>query len=167
MFAMCDYAGFREARESGDYEAYLAATDPLALGDIGKCQDTDAVRRAFSSFPSGHSSMSFATFVPLGLSVLHMPSRSSWLGQRDGIRVALAFMPIFAAMLVAGTRVRDSWHHFADIVAGSILGMGVAVAVFSARYGATLHSREKRDEDGRVEADSRGACGTEDSALLP
>jgi len=85
------------------------------------------------SFPSGHSSLSFA-----GLTVL-----SLYLAGKLGIwrrnggafwKLLIILIPIWSACLVAGSRTRDYHHHFADIVAGSAIGFGMAVVCYFANY---------------------------------
>jgi membrane-associated phospholipid phosphatase len=65
-----------------------------------------------TSFPSGHSATAFAAAVALGL--LHRRLRAPLLA---------------VAVLVALSRVYLGVHYFTDIVAGSLLGIGVGLAV--------------------------------------
>ncbi|CBH13053.1 phosphatidic acid phosphatase protein, putative [Trypanosoma brucei gambiense DAL972] len=127
-------------------------TDPKDLCDIAKARDGRL------SFPSGHSSCAFSVCTPMALyflSVLHAFSGASvW-------RTLVGLSPIYLACACAISRTRDNRHHFADIVAGSLIGMGtglLAVAVFF-RFGkeiAVLVPRRMefvRSRGGRVLAD--------------
>lgn len=84
FFAMCNYAGYADALESGDFTAYNAATSAGALGDISKCQaDTSHVIEAQLSFPSGHASISSAGMVYLACFIyVAFMSRGAWLCSR-------------------------------------------------------------------------------------
>ena len=104
------------------------------------------------SFPSGHSSLSFAMLILLTLNLyramdyvqqrykkqnakglqLSMNNVHSyfflqiWWILRDYLLVSIlfVFMPTFLAMFIACTRVTDYWHHYGDIAVGALLGIG-------------------------------------------
>lgn len=69
-FALCNYAGYRDALEAGDMTAYEQATVTGRIGDYRKCKAPFAdVADSLRSFPSGHSAVSSAgmTFASLYL----------------------------------------------------------------------------------------------------
>lgn len=132
--AACNYAGYADALRTGNFTAYEAATDPLAVGDPAKCLDQDAVTDAFASFPSGHASVSMAPMAFLALFLLRAPATASTLRLLPGVRVVAVAVPLAAAVLIGTTRTRDNFHHYADILAGMVLGVGGAVAVFTSWY---------------------------------
>ncbi|KAG5503620.1 hypothetical protein JIQ42_05842 [Leishmania sp. Namibia] len=74
------------------------------------------------SFPSGHSSSSFAAFVPLCFYVLHslhafrLSGVSLW-------RIMLGLLPLILPITVAVSRTRDNRHFFGDVVTGSAIGI--------------------------------------------
>jgi diacylglycerol diphosphate phosphatase/phosphatidate phosphatase len=88
-----------------------------------RVDDMDRVVDAMQSFPSGHSSMSFASMTFLALYL------SGKLGvfHADGghvVRFALAVWPWFVSSLIAMSRTRDYHHNFSDILAGTVIGIG-------------------------------------------
>ena len=83
------------------------------------------------SFPSGHASLSFCsmTFLTLyfyGKIGLHRrspcPSSIVEFSKRRMLS-AIITLPIFLAVFVAASRVRDDYHHPADVVGGSLIGL--------------------------------------------
>lgn len=108
FFAMCNYAGYADALESGDSSAYNAATSAGAFGDVSKCQaDTGHVIEAQLSFPSGHASISSAGMVYLAcfLYVAFM-SRGAWLCSRA--RSYMGRRTSVDARLLASEQSRES-----------------------------------------------------------
>lgn len=117
-------------------------TDEVCAGDRGKLRD------AQMSFPSGHSSAAFAGF---GFLALWCNARVGILGEKpraggegEGGRekekekerrvphwkMALGTAPLLVAVLLAGSKVRDGWHHPSDVVAGAVIGGVFAVAAY-------------------------------------
>jgi diacylglycerol diphosphate phosphatase/phosphatidate phosphatase len=105
------------------------------------------LREAYQSFPSGHSSMSFAglgflsmflydTFSPLSvrrraIALLHMKSSVREVKTTNPYTVLLlCATPLLLAAWIATTRVVNYWHHPADITCGGILGLFVAHACY-------------------------------------
>ncbi|EKF31485.1 phosphatidic acid phosphatase protein, putative [Trypanosoma cruzi marinkellei] len=86
------------------------------------------LRDGLLSFPSGHSSTSFSvlTFMSLFLFAYTQPS------SRGGsfLRLILSLSPLTIAFLCAVSRTRDYWHHFDDIVAGTLIGIVSALICF-------------------------------------
>lgn len=95
---------------------------------------------AYQSFPSGHSTLAFATMSFTALFCLGrlQPTkpRALWLGAhidpRDVLLVAV-LSPLGLAAWIAASRVVDHEHHVGDVVAGAALGSFWG-AVFYARY---------------------------------
>lgn len=103
-----------------------------ADGDVLCTGDAAIVREGYKSFPSGHSSWSFA-----GLGFLSLYAAGK-LGAFDGsghlYRAALALSPLLGATLVAVSRVNDYWHRWQDVAAGGALGLAVAWACYRQLY---------------------------------
>jgi len=133
------------------------------IGAIENQQD------AFSSFPSGHSSMSFAG---LGFLAMYMyynvycywrigtVDAGGMFSSLDGILVRselvfhrrrarertyavhnnqlplllLCSAPLWLAAWIAMTRVKDYWHNYDDILAGSVIGIFIAYACYTCIY---------------------------------
>lgn len=83
-------------------------------------------KEARLSFPSGHAALSFES---LGLLFLYLHNA---FGAPSGpchatrwISIA-STIPLYLALFVAASRVHDNFHHPADVVGGSTLGLAVA-----------------------------------------
>lgn len=93
----------------------------------------------------------FLTFFCLSLLQLYLLGRSSlncenrsetmMRGGRKTLKLFLCFIPTFLAAWVAVTRTIDNWHHYADILAGSIIGAGSACIAYSFNYASVFHSQ--------------------------
>merc|ERR1712087_1064351 len=116
----------------------------------------DDKHKAAISFPSGHSAISFSMLFLLTLNLYssmqyvqekfknRKPVRLSidiihsyffiqiWWSLRYYLllSVLLVFLPTFLAMYIACTRLTDYWHDYADVLAGSLLGIGGAILSF-------------------------------------
>jgi len=78
------------------------------------------------SFPSGHSSTSFAGMVFLSL---YMNGKLKAFSDHSGptlLRGLSSILPLALCIGIAVSRVIDYHHHFSDIIAGSLLGAGMA-----------------------------------------
>lgn len=83
------------------------------------------------SFPSGHSAISFAAFVPFSFYVLHTLHAFS----RGGVslwRIVVGLFPLILPITVAVSRTRDYRHDFDDVVAGSLIGIASALIAVGA-----------------------------------
>jgi len=98
----------------------------------GKLSES-VLRDGRQSFPSGHSSIAFAGMVYLSL----------WLSGKLGLfrhhggtswKACVILCPIAVATLVAVSRTRDYHHDFSDILAGAVLGAGMAVFAYYLNY---------------------------------
>lgn len=77
------------------------------------------VRQTRLSFPSGHSSIAFYALVYVAL---YLQRKLSWNSSKLA-RHLLQFMLIMAAWYTALSRVMDSWHHWSDVLVGSLIGV--------------------------------------------
>uniref|UniRef100_A0A1A9WD98 Phosphatidic acid phosphatase type 2/haloperoxidase domain-containing protein n=1 Tax=Glossina brevipalpis TaxID=37001 RepID=A0A1A9WD98_9MUSC len=78
----------------------------------------DDVRQARLSFPSGHASLAFYALLYM---VIYLQNRVVWQkGQL--IKPFIQFTLLTSAWFIALTRIMDNWHHWSDVMAGSILG---------------------------------------------
>lgn len=113
------------------------------------------------SFPSGHSLMSFAGFGFLALylnaKLKILPSmgkQSDAQGYRktedeneQGARrtthwrLVLWVLPWLMAMLIAGSKVRDGWHHPHDVIFGALVGTLFAHMAFRCVFRSVYDSR--------------------------
>lgn len=108
-----------------------------------KCMtDQSHIFEARSSFPSGHSSLSFGgmgclVWFFLGRSGIGKVSNKCSYGEEKGAKrpfyerqwtdnklgIVAAFLPWIWASFVACSRLVDNWHHPSDILAGSLIGI--------------------------------------------
>ncbi|EDV97183.1 putative phosphatidate phosphatase [Drosophila grimshawi] len=90
--------------------------------------DTELIFDAHISFPSGHSSMAFygLVFVALHLQRIRRTLPDNML------RPLCQLVCVSIASFVGLSRVMDYKHHWSDVVAGSLLGTLVALAVVRA-----------------------------------
>ncbi|GAW01546.1 lipid transport protein [Lentinula edodes] len=101
--------------------------DPtFGLSTAAICTQTDLslLKDGFRSFPSGHSSLSFAGLGFLAFYVagkLHLFDHKGHIG-----KVWLFLAPFSGAALVAISRTMDYRHHWQDVFIGSILGTVMA-----------------------------------------
>ncbi|KAG5930047.1 hypothetical protein E4U42_003208 [Claviceps africana] len=104
-------------------------TKQNVLVNIEVCETEDSfkLQDGWRSFPSGHSSFSFAglgflsLYMAGQLHVFHRP-----VGGRDLGRALLCLLPLIGATLVAISRCEDYRHDVYDVCVGSVLGMSVA-----------------------------------------
>lgn len=113
-------------------KAYVPGT-LKCVGD-GTAETAKKIIDARKSFPSGHSSISFTCFIYLALYMalrlkVHKPGTSL-----KTLKYLLLSIPVGIAAFVAVSRILDNHHNFDDVVAGSCLGTGIAVAVWMGRY---------------------------------
>jgi diacylglycerol diphosphate phosphatase/phosphatidate phosphatase len=85
------------------------------------------------SFPSGHSSASFAAMTVLCLYSLgkaHANRQDYARGWKFGVCV----LPYLIAFLIAISRTRDYHHNFSDIAAGAAIGCAAGMGAFAAYF---------------------------------
>lgn len=86
------------------------------------------VRQARLSFPSGHSSLVFYVMI---YAALYLQKRMHWR-RSDLTRHFIQFTLIMVAWFTALSRVMDNWHHWSDVLSGSLIG--VITALITAHY---------------------------------
>ncbi|KAH8809522.1 acid phosphatase/Vanadium-dependent haloperoxidase [Flagelloscypha sp. PMI_526] len=111
------------------------AVDPqFGLSDWTICRQTDAyiLRDGFRSFPSGHSSLSFAGLGFLSFYLagkMHLFDRQGHAG-----KAWLSLAPFAGAALVAISRTMDYRHHWHDVLTGSLLGTVISYFAYRQYY---------------------------------
>ncbi|XP_057424084.1 lipid phosphate phosphatase 2-like [Lotus japonicus] len=82
------------------------------------------IKEGHKSFPSGHTSWSFAG---LGFLSLYLSGKIKVFDRRGHVaKLCIVFIPLLVACLVGISRVDDYWHHWQDVFAGGLLGLVVA-----------------------------------------
>ncbi|KAJ5287777.1 hypothetical protein N7478_003463 [Penicillium angulare] len=103
---------------SVDAKIYGLSNSSICTGEASLIKD------GFRSWPSGHSSSSFAglfyTSLWLGGKLHIMDNRG------EAWKSLLVTIPILAATLVAVSRIMDARHHPFDVITGSLLGVACA-----------------------------------------
>ncbi|KAI3796142.1 hypothetical protein L1987_38807 [Smallanthus sonchifolius] len=96
------------------------------------------IREGHKSFPSGHSSWSFAG---LGFLALYLAGKIKAFDRRGHVaKLCIVFLPLLMASLVAVSRVDDYWHHWQDVFAGGLLGLTVATFCYLQFFPAPYHT---------------------------
>ncbi|KAH8258708.1 hypothetical protein KR038_004336 [Drosophila bunnanda] len=98
----------------------------------GEGYSIEDVRQARLSFPSGHSSLVFYAMVYLAV---YLQRKLTWRGSKLS-RHFVQFVLVMLAWYTALSRVMDNWHHWSDVLAGSLIG--VVGALITVRYIARL-----------------------------
>jgi membrane-associated phospholipid phosphatase len=114
-------------------------------GVTNLCTSDKWEKEARKSFPSGHASFAWSTMLVLtlyllGRSRLNCENRSHSImrGGRKSLKLFVCFIPSFFAAWVAVTRSIDNWHHYSDILAGSIIGAVAATIGYGYNYGSVF-----------------------------
>ncbi|WZZ18922.1 hypothetical protein YC2023_112011 [Brassica napus] len=85
--------------------------------------DKNVVKEGHKSFPSGHTSWSFAG---LGFLALYLSGKIRVFDQRGHVaKLCIVFLPLLVAALVGVSRVDDYWHHWQDVFGGAIIGLSI------------------------------------------
>ncbi|KAF3444306.1 hypothetical protein FNV43_RR13996 [Rhamnella rubrinervis] len=93
-------------------------------GDVICHGDKSVIKEGHKSFPSGHTSWSFAG---LGFLALYLSGKIKVFDRGGHIaKLCIVFLPLLVASLVGISRVDDYWHHWQDVFAGGLIGLTVA-----------------------------------------
>ncbi|KAI0394959.1 PAP2 superfamily-domain-containing protein [Xylariaceae sp. FL0594] len=92
-----------------------------------------ALRNAMQSFPSGHSTTTWAAAVFLAL---YLNAKLKVFADRHtpGWKLVVVILPLLAGTLLVGTLIVDNTHSWWDVLAGSLIGALVATAAFRTVY---------------------------------
>ncbi|KAL4177557.1 hypothetical protein KRP22_002489 [Phytophthora ramorum] len=117
--------------------------DEVWDGVTNLCTDAAGEKEGRKSFPSGHASFAWATMLVLtvyllGRSRLNCENRSNSTlrGGKKSLMLFMCCAPILLAAWVSVTRCIDNWHHYSDILAGSVIGAASALFAFNYNYGS-------------------------------
>lgn len=123
---------------------------PFGLTAWQVCTQTDIplLRDGFRSFPSGHSSLSFAGLGFLAFYIagkLHLFDRRGHTG-----KAWLSLAPFAGAAMVAISRTMDYRHHWQDVLVGSILGTTIAYFSYRQYYPSLASELSHRPYSPRI-----------------
>ncbi|KAM7484598.1 hypothetical protein LguiA_000607 [Lonicera macranthoides] len=108
------------------------------IGDV-ICHGKDSdLKDGYKSFPSGHTSWSFAG---LGFLSLYLSGKiRAFDSQGHVAKLCIVFLPLLMASLVAISRVDDYRHHWQDVFAGGLLGLGMAAFCYLQFFPPPYHT---------------------------
>ncbi|PSR91127.1 Lipid phosphate phosphatase [Actinidia chinensis var. chinensis] len=103
------------------------------------CHGEDSViKEGHKSFPSGHTSWSFAG---LGFLSLYLSGKIKAFDRKGHVaKLCIVFLPLLVASLVGISRVDDYWHHWQDVFAGGLLGLFVATFCYLQFFPPPYHT---------------------------
>lgn len=97
------------------------------------------IKEGHKSFPSGHTSWSFAG---LGFLAMYLAGKIKPFDRRGHIaKLCIIFLPLLVASLVGVSRVDDYWHHWQDVFAGALIGLVVAMFCYLQFFPPPYHSQ--------------------------
>jgi len=99
--------------------------------------DTDARL----SFPSGHSSTSFSSLVYISLYIAGKLRVFSDHAGSVFARSIASMLPLIMCTFIAVSRTMDYHHNFSDILAGAMIGFGVAFVAYFLYFPSLFHRR--------------------------
>ncbi|KAF9591870.1 hypothetical protein IFM89_008916 [Coptis chinensis] len=90
--------------------------------------DKAVIKEGHKSFPSGHTSWSFAG---LGFLAWYLSGKIRIFDRKGHVaKLCIPLLPLLVAALVGISRVDDYWHHWQDVFAGGLIGLTVASACY-------------------------------------
>ncbi|GKU03721.1 phosphatidic acid phosphatase beta [Fusarium langsethiae] len=95
--------------------------------------DQSRIQNAITSFPSGHTTAAFAGF---GFLFLWLNAKLKvWADHKPAFwKLSLTFIPVLAAVLIAGSLTIDAAHNWYDILGGGFIGIIMAFASYRSTY---------------------------------
>lgn len=166
FFAMINYAGYADAistqPSSDQWAKYFAKTSSTdhesnyfgSLEKVGPNISEKIIDDAQRSFPSGHSSISFAGLTWL-VCLLRLFGKVK-SGDFFSLRAFISTLPLILAAYIAVSRVRDRKHNVDDISVGAVIGVLGAILSWSQLY----------SKDGRLESNSTAIDTLSTSSIL-
>lgn len=86
--------------------------------------DAAVIKEGYKSFPSGHTSWSFAG---LGFLSWYLAGKIKAFDRGGHVaKLCIVAMPLLLAAMVGVSRVDDYWHHWQDVFTAGVLGLVVA-----------------------------------------
>jgi len=144
--------------DSGPGQSHVYHTDYTCQTELSGATET-MIRDVHVSFPSGHSAMAFygLIFMALYLQRIRWPTPSTLL------RPLCQLMLVGLATFIGLSRVTDYKHHWSDVLAGSLLGAFIALAVFCAaekEHRLHIHANAKGTQTAAPSAKTDGEVAT-------
>ncbi|CAL1704474.1 unnamed protein product [Somion occarium] len=144
------------------------SADPqYGLSTVDVCTQTDLsiLDDGWRSFPSGHSSLSFAG---LGFLSLYVAGKVHLFDRRGHAPKAwLAITPLCGAALVAISRTMDYRHHWQDVLVGSALGLLLAFFSYRQYYPSLAATDSHHPYSPRIRREAASDILPLHEAMLP
>ncbi|KAF8212383.1 PAP2-domain-containing protein [Mycena galopus ATCC 62051] len=113
--------------------------------------DSALMLDGFMSFPSGHSSLSFAG---LGFLAFYLAGKLHLFDHRGyAAKAWISLVPLSGAALVAISRTMDNRHHWQDVLVGSLLGSVVSYFSYRQYYPSLASEVSHRPYAPRIAQD--------------
>ncbi|XP_050133493.1 putative lipid phosphate phosphatase 3, chloroplastic isoform X2 [Malus sylvestris] len=97
------------------------------------------IKEGHKSFPSGHTSWSFAG---LGFFSLYLSGKIQVFDRKGHVaKLCIVILPLLVASLVGVSLVDDYWHHWQDVFAGGLLGLTVATFCYLKFFPPPYHAQ--------------------------
>ena len=119
-FYLCNYKGYANAVNSGNYTEYYKQTTFGNIGNFSNCEDIDA----FMSWPSGHASTSFSAML-ISAIIIEQNIKDHVIYPINLISYVLLAISTY----IACSRVQDNKHHSYDIFSGAVIGIVVTITM--------------------------------------
>jgi len=118
------------------------------------------------SFPSGHASFSFCAMVFVSLYLAGKMKVYKYHSGSLVLKALAVFSPLLISTFVAISRTMDYHHDFADIVAGSLLGSGIAIMGYFLWYPSLFSKNPDQPRSHQLKHGTHKDKGTDDSDVL-
>ena len=108
---------------------FLSRCHPAQNTTVFSCTgNAKLVREGRKSFPSGHTSYSFAGMGYLSLVLLGHFTIPSLAGR--SLKILVVSLPLLLASFIGLSRIFDYRHHWQDVLGGAVLGLSVAYVTY-------------------------------------
>lgn len=127
FYYLCNYNGYADAVNSGNYTLYNSISEQYKIGDYENCYNKNGLSDAISSFPSGHTSTAFSSLLFTVFVIQNMLE----LKNIFTIGGMFSYGPLIISTWIAISRVKDTKHHEYDIIGGAIIGSVCAILAYN------------------------------------
>ncbi|KAF2643487.1 PAP2-domain-containing protein [Massarina eburnea CBS 473.64] len=116
--------------------------EPYKMATVAICTTKGyLLQDGFKSFPSAHSSVSFAGLFYLSL---YLSAKLHILDSKGEVwKAVIVMLPTLGAAMVAGSRIMDARHHPFDVLSGSLLGLLVGWGAYRQYFPPVAESWRK------------------------
>ncbi|KAM7479672.1 hypothetical protein LguiA_027885 [Lonicera macranthoides] len=106
-----------------DGQAKFSSNGDVACDGLKK-----VIKEGYKSFPSGHTSWSFAG---LGFLAWYLCGKIKVFDRRGhAAKLCIVVLPYLSAALIGVSRVDDYWHHWTDVFTGALIGTVISAVCY-------------------------------------